>query len=194
MEARKGWHRRGYLPHFDGEGLTQGVTFRLADAVPSEVLSRWRSELQPWTPVDQNRELHRRIDHWLDAGHGASVLCDPRAARIVQTALLHFDGDRYEMLNWCIMPNHVHALFSPLPGYDLSGIVHSWKSFTATKINRLLQRNGRLWMPDYFDRYIRDQAHFAQAMDYIDNNPVKAGLCSKPEDWLWCGAAAQIGR
>lgn len=192
MESRKGWHSRGYLPHFDGEGLTQGVTFRLADAVPENVVQRWQVELQPYTPENRKRELHTRIERWLDAGHGECVLRDPVAARIVQQALLFFDGDRYELLNWCVMPNHVHTLFSPLPGYDLSGIVHSWKSYTAKKINSALQRQGQLWMPDCFDRYIRDEAHFARAMRYVDCNPVKAGMCEKPEDWPWGGAAARI--
>jgi REP element-mobilizing transposase RayT len=194
VERRKGWHTRGYVPHFDGEGLTQGVTIRLADAVPMEVISRWEAELQPYTPEDVKRELHRRIDQWLDAGHGECLLRDPAAAKIMQDALLFFDGERYEMLNWCIMPNHVHTLFNPLPGYDLAGIVHSWKSYTAKKINSALQRQGQFWMPDYFDRYIRDQAHFDRAMKYVDNNPVKAGLCEKPEDWPWCGAAARVRR
>lgn len=191
MRSRKGWHSRGYLPHFDGEHVTQGVTFRLADSLPKAVLELWQTELQPYTPEDRRNELHTRINAWLDAGHGECLLKQPDLAQIVQNSLLFFDAERYQLLNWCVMPNHVHVLFNLLPGHELSGIVHSWKSFTAKAINKALGRTGQVWMPDYFDRYIRDHAHFQRAMVYIDNNPVKAGLCGKPEDWLWCGACVR---
>ncbi|MCA8913135.1 MAG: transposase [Planctomycetes bacterium] len=183
MDTQRGWHSRGYLPHFDGPGVTQAITFRLADSLPKEVVERWQNELQPYTPEDRKRELRRRIHEWLDAGHGECLLRRSDVAVVVQDALLHFDGERYELLNWCVMPNHVHTLINPLPRYALSGIVHSWKSFTAKAINRVLRRQGQVWMPDYFDRYMRDKKHFAAAMKYIDENPTRAKLCVDPADW-----------
>ena len=86
------------------------------------------------------------------------------------------------------MPNHVHALLSQAEGFPLDGIVHSWKSFTAHEINRMSARNGQFWAADYFDRFIRDEAHFHRTVDYIEHNAVRAGLVTKPEDWRFCSA------
>jgi putative DNA methylase len=86
------------------------------------------------------------------------------------------------------MPTHGHLLFTPINGYTVSSIMHSLKSFTASAANKRLNRNGRFWSPDYFDRYIRDREHFASAKKYIEVNPVKAGLCAKKEMWRWGSA------
>jgi REP element-mobilizing transposase RayT len=81
------------------------------------------------------------------------------------------------------MPNHVHLLCTPAAGHDLAGIMHSLKSFTSNEANQLLGRKGRFWQKEYFDRYIRNARHFAKVVAYIENNPVKARLCEKAEDW-----------
>ena len=111
-----------------------------------------------------------------------------RLAEIVENALLHFDGERYALHAWCVMPNHAHTLFTPKASFMMSKIVHSWKSFTANECNKILRRTGRFWERDPFDRYIRNEQHYRNAIAYIENNPVKAGLCEKPEDWLWSSA------
>ena len=86
------------------------------------------------------------------------------------------------------MPNHVHVLIDVRSGHPVPRIVHSWKSFTAKEIGRIADVQGRLWQPDYWDRAIRDEAHFAAAVDYILQNPVAAGLVEREEDWPWSGA------
>ena len=187
------WRSRGYLPHFDQPGTVQFLTFRLADAVPAEAVANWKSELN-MTGLESADDplcarLRKRIDRYDDQGHGACWLNDDRVARVVQDALLHFDGERYRLLAWVVMPNHVHALIETLPGFPLDGVIHSWKSFTATEANRLLGRIGPFWMEDYFDRYVRDVKHFAAITNYIDQNPVKAGLARSPGDWRWMGVA-----
>ena len=183
----KGWHSRGYLPHLDSPGLIQAVTFRLADAVPKDVIEHWKRELEQATTESPQREriLRERIARFEDAGHGACLLRNPSYASILQNALLHFDGDRYRLLEWCVMPNHVHILAHCPEGSRLGDLVKSWKTFSAREINRLIHTQGNLWAKDYHDRYIRDQGHLANARAYIRNNPVKAGLCKKPEDWPW---------
>ncbi len=189
----RAWHSRGYIPHLDQPGLVQFVTFRLVDSVPSEVVLRWKDELNitSETSADQPRcvTLRRRMERWADQGHGACWLRDPRVARQVEDALLHFDSDRYHMIAWVVMPNHVHALVEVFSGFPLDGIVHSWKSFTAHAANRVLARAGSFWMPDYVDRYIRNEEHLAATTAYIEGNPVKAGLVSSPADWPWGSAA-----
>lgn len=173
----RGWYSRRYLPHCDVPGLLQAITFRLDDALPDEVHARLLQE----EPSEARRR--RRIEAYLDAGHGACVLRQPACAEIVEKALQFFDPDRYRLLAWSVMPNHVHVLIETMERWPLAVIVHSWKSFTSKAINKRLHRNGTLWQRDYHDRYIRDDEHFAAALAYIHDNPVKAGLVARAEDW-----------
>ncbi|HET6571967.1 MAG TPA: transposase, partial [Fimbriiglobus sp.] len=180
----RGWHSRGYLPHFEaGHELPQSVTFRLADSLPAAVVHRWLDELAHRPPREQDTELRKRAEAFLDTGYGACHLRDERVGALVETALLFFDAQRYHLHAWVVMPNHVHTLFTPTSGHGLSDIVGSWKSFTAKQANKLLGRSGQFWREDYFDRFIRDEEHFAGASEYIEINPVKAGLCVQSEDW-----------
>ncbi|MBS0538790.1 MAG: transposase [Proteobacteria bacterium] len=174
----KGWYSRGYLPHFDSPETVQFVTFRLADSLPREVVEALRLE---------DRAV-LKIDRELDSCAGDCWLRRPEIAEIVQGALFHFDGDRYRLLAWCVMPNHVHVVIEPVQGFLLSGIVHSWKSFTANKANGILLRKGAFWHDDYFDRYMRDEADLSRTISYVKRNPVKAGLIDRAEDWLWSSA------
>jgi len=87
------------------------------------------------------------------------------------------------------MPNHVHLLCTPLAGYLLADIMHSIKSFTSTEANKILNQKGRFWQKEYFDRYIRNGRQFARTVLYIENNPVRANLCDKAEDWAFSSAA-----
>ena len=87
------------------------------------------------------------------------------------------------------MPNHLHVLFETFSGHPLGSVVHSWKTFTARTINKALGRSGKLWQDDYFDTYIRDDAHLGAEITYIEHNPVKAGLAAKATDWPWSSAA-----
>jgi putative DNA methylase len=105
-----------------------------------------------------------------------------------EAALTTFDGSRYALIGWCVMPNHVHALIETRAGHPLDRVVHSWKSFTAKKANRLLRRTGPFWAPEYFDRYMRDDEHLATTLANIEANPVKAGLCEKSSDWRFSSA------
>jgi REP element-mobilizing transposase RayT len=187
-EATDGWHSRGYLPHFDGEQVTQFVTFRLADSLPQTLLNAWRSELRNEAGIDIDVTLRRRIEIYLDHGYGECYLKIPEVAEVVQRSLLFFDGDRYKLSAWAVMPNHVHALMTPGAGHDLSKILQSLKSYSANEANKILFRQGKLWQQESFDRYIRSHEHFVSVCRYIENNPVKAGLCKRPEDWPYSSA------
>jgi putative DNA methylase len=178
----KGWFSRGYLPHFDGPGLIQEITFRLWDALPAEVVQALADEAL----VDV--EKWARMEEYLNAGYGACYLRDPRIASLVEEALFHFDGKRYRLIVWVVMPNHVHVMIEIFEGWPLDKILHSWKSYTANEANKFLQRKGKFWFREYFDRYIRDERHFANAVNYIHENPVKAGLVEKAEDWPYSSA------
>jgi putative DNA methylase len=185
---RDGWRSRGYLPHCDQPGLVQGITFRLVDSLPATVLQRWELELAALSEEDRTTERHRRIEDWLDAGHGACWLRELRIAQLVERVLLHFDEERYRLLGWVVMPNHVHVLVETVAGWSLKELLFSWKNWTAKEANKRLRRRGAFWQREYHDRYIRDGPHFDSAMQYLEQNPVKAGLCVRAEDWRWGSA------
>jgi REP element-mobilizing transposase RayT len=81
------------------------------------------------------------------------------------------------------MPNHVHVLTAFRQGFRLADVVRDWKCFSAHRINRILGRRGPVWQRDYFDRFIRDEAHFERVRFYIENNPVSAGLIEDAASW-----------
>jgi len=197
QDEHKGWHSRGYLPHFDAAHTLQFITFRLYDSVPAQVIEHWKADLR-WTertPPDSQEAatLRKKVEEYADSGKGACYLRDERVAALVTKALKHFDGERYRLIAWCIMPNHVHVLIEEMPGHSLSDVIHSWKSFTAHQANKLLGRRGAFWAPDYFDRFIRDQEHLDATVEYIQQNPVKAGLVAAPEGWPWSSAGEVSG-
>jgi putative DNA methylase len=179
----RGWRSRGYLPHFDAPGVRQMITYRLADAMPASRRHEWGALLA----LKDERTRRIKVETYLDAGHGECHLRRPEIAALVQENLLHFDGTRYCLLAWVVMPNHVHALIEILQT-PLAEILHGWKSYTGKAANRLANHTGDFWQPEYFDRYIRDKEHQAKAVRYIENNPVKAGLARSPEEWLFGSA------
>jgi putative transposase len=128
------WHSRGYLPHFESEGTVQHITYHLADSLPRSVTDDLQEELRA-LPADRRIAVCRqRIQDLLDAGHGCCIMREPEVAELVQDAFLHFDGQRYRLLAWVIMPNHVHVVFQPQEGRTVSRIVWSWESFTGRQI------------------------------------------------------------
>ena len=178
---------RRHLPHWEQEGATYFVTFRLADSIPNTLLTEWHDELQTWLkfhprPWDHKtaKEYERRFvdgpEKWLDRGHGECHLRNQRLAAIVANALRHFDRERYRLDAFVVMPNHVHVLVQPKSGHSLSEILHSWKSFSAHSINKALHRKGDFWMEESHDRMVRDFEELERYRDYIKENPVAAKL------------------
>ena len=156
--------------------------------MPEELLERWREELSKEQNIDVDAALRKRIELYLDQGYGECLLGDPRIAESVQNSFLFFDGERYRLTAWVVMPNHAHMLMTPCANHELSAILQSLKSYTANEANKLAGHTGRFWQPESFDRRIRDANHFAKVIAYIENNPVKAHLCEKPEDWPFSSA------
>jgi len=106
---------------------------------------------------------------------------------MVQEAFWHYDGVRYRLLAWVVMPNHIHALIE-VRQTPLAKILKGWKSYSAKEANQMLGSEGAFWQEDYFDRYIRDEDHFRRVVRYIENNPVKAGLVRMAAEWPWSSA------
>lgn len=183
----KGWHSRGYLPHFDVR-IAQFVTFRLYDSLPRSVLDRLNEEAEKGMFEKGSREFRIKIEEYLDAGIGNCILRDPEIATLVENALLFYDNKQYRLIAWVIMPNHLHILFTPFEGVSLSEIMKNLKGYTARMINKHRHQTGHIWQPDYFDRYMRNEEHLLKTIRYIENNPVKAGLVQSPEHWRFSSA------
>ncbi len=188
------------VPHWKQEDVTYFVTFRLADSLPRSKLERWKLDRKVWIsqhprPWSKTIELeyHRRfstiLERWLDQNHGSCLLQQPECRRVVAESLQFFEGTRVVQHAFVIMPNHVHALFTPINGHALENVLHSWKSFSANGVNQCLGRTGELWQKTYFDRIIRDEGHFRNCIRYIRNNPLKARLqpeacCNFESTWV----------
>jgi REP element-mobilizing transposase RayT len=196
----QGLHSRGYLPHVKIAGATYFVTFRLADSLPQTVLAQLQEQwallaAKPGpTAATRAEELRlaqrRQIEAFLDQGSGACHLRNPEVAHLVADALGHFHGTRYTLHAWVVMPNHVHALLTPLGPHVLGQIVKSWKQFSGLRAKRLLGLQAdRFWQPEVYDHWVRDETERARIVRYILLNPVKAGFCAQPEDWPWSSAA-----
>jgi type I restriction enzyme R subunit len=176
-----------HLPHWQQGEVFVFVTWRLADSLPESQLVEWASEKeiwmklhpQPWDEITRlayRERFPERIDYWLDQGQGSCVLARDSIRKVVVESLRFFEGERYEIAAFVVMPNHVHLLFRPIVGYLVADIVHSWRSFTGNEANRILGRKQTLWSAGYWDRLIRDREHFLRTVRYIKNNPVKAKL------------------
>ncbi len=198
-----GYHNRGYLPHKKVAGSNYFVTFRLADSLPRSALERLEAEIESLIhafPADMfaaekerqaNLKRQREIEKLLDHGTGECWLKRPDIAGMVASAITHFDGTRYNLRAWVVMPNHVHALLSPAAGHMLGSIIKSWKQFTSMRARRVLKITGKgdhFWQPESYDHYVRDAGDYDRIVHYIHWNSVKARLCANPEDWPWGSA------
>lgn len=184
------------LPHWFQPGATVFETFRTKDSLPRGVVHGFHEELSGWLtarghaadsvwePTSLNpaevREFRRLksqlLQHSLDSCHGACRLRDPRAARIVGDAIMHFNAARYDIDSFVIMPNHVHVLVQFRAPWTLKKVLAGWQRYTATEINRLFGMTGDFWRGEGFDHLVRSPEQFAYLQRYIAGNPVKAKL------------------
>lgn len=193
----KATRSRGYLPHLETQNPVYFVTFRLADSLPRTLLEEVRQEREAIKKAgsagtagradvaraQKLRATIQKAERCLDGGLGACHMREPLVAEVVAKAIRFFEGERCHVLAWCVMPNHVHVVFSPLGGHRLASILHSWKSFAAERANKLLGRTGRFWQREYFDYLIRSEASLRKIVEYVRRNPERAGL----RDWPWVG-------
>ncbi len=173
MNKIKGVFDRRYLPHVDVDGKCQFITFRLYDSVPAEVIQIWKEELARDSKIDDKSTriiLERRIHKYEDMGYGACILRISKVKQLMVDVLNFYNYKKYDLIEYKIMPNHVHVLIQVYIGYSLSSIVHSWKSYSANRIKKFLNIEGKIWMREYYDRFIRNEEHFARTIEYIRNN------------------------
>jgi putative transposase len=187
------------LPQWFQPGVTYFLTFRTADSLPADVLRQWLQERGAWLqrhgiapdapdwrqalqrlPAALRNDFHGRFTeafhNYLDAGYGECLLKRPELAAVVARTLLHFDGQRYHLGDFVVMPNHVHLLVCLLGETDLLAQTKSWKRYSSTQINHCLGRQGHFWQAESFDHLVRSPEQFAHFQRYIADNPKKAGL------------------
>ena len=175
----KGWYSRGYLPHFDSPDTIQHVVFRTFGSLPAAVIAA--------LPVDPASK-RSAIDAHLDDLTCGNVLADPAVAKMVEDTMFHFDGERYGLLAWCVMPNHVHAVVQQRDGWNLGSVVKSWKVASTRHFNLRHGTSGSLWALDFYDRFMRNENHLAQTLGYVEANPVRAGLVRFASNWRFSSA------
>jgi len=192
---------RHNLPHWTFNGAVYHVRFRLHDSIPANVrndllreriiiLDRLRERGRTLTRIDKRLLIsayNRRVDRTLDEGFGECWLNDRSIARMVADSIKYFEGRRYWLYAWVVMPNHVHCLVQPHEGVELSEVMHSWKSYTSNKANSMLDRKGKFWQRESFDHIMRSAEQLVRCMKYIERNPEKAGLKGWPWKWRCCG-------
>jgi REP element-mobilizing transposase RayT len=179
----RGWHQRGYLPHFDAPGVTQFVTFHLHDSFPVNRRVEWESI---WNEMNDSTK-RKQLEAWLDRGYGGCWLRRSDVARLVESILRKADGSDYCLRSWVIMPNHIHLVVE-VWDVPLVKLINIWKGKSSREANKLMGRRGPFWQEDYYDTLIRDEAHLNRAVRYTEQNPAKVCLVKTAQEWTWSSA------
>ena len=182
------------LPHRNRNNLIQFITFRLDDSLPQVAQNDIKQELEKLSEAKREIEKRKRYEEWLDKGLGCCALANPKMAQVVFETLSYYDKDKYHLLAWSIMPNHVHVLIETKS--ELCRVVHAWKSYTGkwAFANNEKHRLGiaeeakRFWMPEYWDRFIRNYGHFENTLKYILDNPRNANLVKSSTAYRFTGS------
>lgn len=121
--------------------------------------------------------------------HRRPVLANPSLARVLLNSWGFLRGqERIKLFAFCVMPDHYHLLFCLMPGEDLSDVLESTNKFTSGKINKVLNRKGRFWQNGFRDHCCRDEDDLHDSCEYIEHNPLRAGLVSHPAEWPYSSA------
>jgi REP element-mobilizing transposase RayT len=226
MNIFKTYYKRN-LPHFQPIGYTYFVTFRLNGSLPVQIIKQLKSEREKQLKaisglsnktfrLDEYRKYQSvyfgKFDKLLDdSEYGPTWLKQDNVAQIVKKAIHFYDNKKYNLISYTIMSNHVHQVFTPIVGRDLSrpqqtedlsnknnidmnvdlqfpivtDILRLLKGSTARECNKILNRSGTFWQHESYDHVVRDYNELQRIVKYVLNNPVNAGLCEKWEDWKW---------
>lgn len=184
-------------PHWCQAGTVVFITFRTYDSIPAEVINRWDRQKSEWLRqrghgskhwseivptlsekdhADFQKQFNRTREDFLDTCHGQCLLRRPDLAKIVADSLLHFDGERYRMGDFIVMPNHVHLLAVFMPAESMKAQCDSWLHYTAFRINQATHTLGKFWQQEPFDHLVRNPDQYEYLRRYIADNPRKARL------------------
>lgn len=191
------------LPHWNQDDTYVFITFRLGDSLPQDLLAQLKSERETWLslhpqPWDKQteHEYHRKFSHkteeWLDNGYGSCLLKSPEASAIVLETMRHDDGRKYDLVDYVIMPNHVHALVRMIGDNKIQTLAQEWKSVSSHKLRKQFGAEWCGWMKNYYDRTIRDEAHFKNVISYIQKNYSQLGGGAPSRLTLGTGAPSRL--
>ena len=195
LSFREFYKRR--LPHIQIADATYFITFRLSNSLPIEALDKLAEETRKINklPENQKETAHRawfaKLDDYLDKTlYGDLHLKNEKIADLVSASIHFRDGKMYYLISYCIMPNHVHLICTPLEKdkgnfHSLTEILHSLKRHTARQSNLILGRSGAFWQDESYDHIIRDETELERTIKYVLYNPAKAGLVDDWTQWKW---------
>ena len=170
--------RGGDLPHWRQDGGLYFVTFRLSDSLPQTLLKQWEGEREGRVVDHQSLwkrsvEHRRRTERWLDKGYGSCILRNAMSKRIVSHAIRYFDGEQYELGDFAVAANHVHALVRTALDVDLSQVLYSWKRYSSTEllkmpeVRKAFDGKRHLWQTESFDHIVRNSRSLERISEYI---------------------------
>ncbi len=176
---------RRNLPHIQTDNCVLFITYRLAFSLPKQFISDYQEIKKKKNKQSDFEYYDEFIGSYSDS---PKFLNDDKVAEIVKECFHFWHNKRYELICYCIMPNHIHILIKPLQDeegryYLLNKIVYTWKSFTAKKINLVIGKSGKIWCDEHYDHVIRTEEEFRNTVLYVMNNPVKASLCGEVTEW-----------
>lgn len=155
------------------------------------------SEISKLEKYNLNKRFFAKYDKILDESViGNNWLCKPEIAQVISNSLFYNDKTEYDLISFCIMPNHVHIVFSLIDEnlsnsklkdkpFRITKILQNLKKYTAFESNRLLKRTGQFWHNESYDHVIRNEKEYFRIINYILNNPVKAGFVKEWHEWKW---------
>jgi len=215
MRELKAYYRRN-LPHWHPSGTAIFLTWNLKGSLPRSVRERLvatqalleREAAKADETSDQRKARHSKrlfavVDQILDmAESGPLWLKEERVASMIESTLLNRYSELYALWAYVVMANHVHAFLQPKPAagsgssfVPLKDITKRLKGYTALEANRILNSTGQtFWQQESFDHWARDENEFYRIIAYVENNPVKAGLAGRPEEWRWSSAHERVRR
>jgi len=195
LTFREFYKRR--LPHIQIRSATYFITFRLANSLSVDVIKKLAEESNHVRNLAEDEKesayysWFEKFDRYLDqAIYSKNHLSNNKIARVIAEAIEYRDGKVYDLIAYCIMPNHVHLVCKPLEKsnktyFSLAEILHSLKRHTPREANKMLQRQGAFWQDESYDYFIRDEAELERIFKYVLYNPVKANLVEDQVDWTW---------
>ncbi|MBL6963780.1 MAG: transposase [Bacteroidetes bacterium] len=171
------------LPHFQPEGAVFSIVFRLKGSLPSQIIENLKEEKK--LNLISDSDYFKMFDSFLDKSNSANnYLENPAVADIVKTSIHFLDKKEYNLICYCIMPNHVHLIIEKCKK-ELYRILQSIKAYTAREANKALARTGKFWQSESYDHVIKDDNELENAMVYILNNPANANLVLDWKDWKY---------
>jgi type I restriction enzyme R subunit len=192
-------------PHWSQAGAVVFITFRANDSIPRAVIENWEQEKQEWLRLrgwdaethwsvivptlsakdkaDFHKTFNRTRETFLDTCHGRCLLKRPELARIVADSFHHFDGQRYRLGDFVVMPNYVHLLAAFPTAEAMKEQCDSWLHYTAFRINQMVGEKGKFWQQEPFDHLVRGPQQYEYLRQYIADNPRKASL--RPGEYLY---------